>query len=355
MSNGDRAGLQALAHRNRNDDSVRLLCENQAILCPGFSLETLELRELLHEMEFEWPYYSSLLSMVKSSENLCYQTDAALLLGIRPATGPGREHLIDSFTVEMESYLGRAFKKKKSQTLPRLPGHQDQDTAIVLSSYELDRLAREAIEADMKASLLGLHEKLKWLSVLRPCIGAAIYRSCNRDGCARDHSAIALPDYPSLMVRVVLQIICTVNLLWSLSRPAKWREIHWTWIRRLFEAFQPLTHRLGCATLHYGVPSGQESVRIVQKWINDLVFDVWPGSREYLFLSDCIQLSWMVGTMYDLGVPHYFGRAGIIHRYPDLVREGRVSIVEDLLAAIARLHPDQRRLTRGVLAIKYTI
>ena len=153
------------------------------------------------------------------------------LLGIRPATGPGKEHLIDCFTVEKESYLGRAFNMKRGQNLPKLPGHQGRDTAIVLSSYELDQIGREANEADMKASLLGLHEKLKGLSVLRPCIGAAVHRSCTRDGCAKNHSAIALPDSPSLMVRVVLQIICTVNLLWSLSRPAKWREIHRTWLR----------------------------------------------------------------------------------------------------------------------------
>ena len=350
MSIGDRAGLEALALRNRGDDFICTLCQNQAVLCPGFSIETLGLQELLREVEFEFHYFRSLRGMIALPKNLCHQSNTALLLGIRSATGPGWEHLVDYFTVDKDSYLGRACEQDSIFS----GSAKHQGITIALSAHQLDGLARKTIEAEIKRSLLGLHDKLKGMPVLQPCMNAAIYGSCDRYSCARDHAAIALPDYPSLMIRLLLQIICLLNLLWSLSGARRWREIHGIWIRKLFEAFQPLTHRLGCASLPHGVPSGQ--VRIVQKWINDMVFDAVPdGPRERFFLSDCILLSWMVGTMYDFGVPHYFGRAGIIHRRPDLVREGEVSIVEDLLAAIARGHPNEERLKRGILAIKYTI
>ena len=350
MSLGDRAGLEALALRNRSDNIICTLCQNQAVICPGFSIETLGLQELLREVEFEFHYFRSLRGMIALPQNLCHQSNAALLLGIRPATGPGWEHLVDYFTVDKDSYLGRACER--SSMFSRSAKYQG--ATIALSAHKLDGLARKTVEAEIEHILLDLHDKLKGMPVLRPCMNAAIYGSCDRYSCARDHTAIALPDYPSLMIRILLQIICSFNLLWSLSEARKWHEIHWFWIRKLFEVFQPLTHRLGCATLHHGVPPGQ--VRIVQKWINDMVFNVAPnGSREPFFLSDCILLSWMVGTMYDCGVPRYFGRAGIIYRRSDLLREGGISIVEDLLAAIACGHSDEKRLNRGILAIKYTI
>lgn len=288
--------------------------------------------------------------MINLHKNLCHQHNAALLLGICPATGPW-EHLVDFFTVEKDSYLGRAYEK--SLTLPGATEHQG--TVIVLSAHELDQLARKTVKAEIEVSLLGLHDKLKGMSILRPCMDAAVYGSCNRYSCAKDHTAIASPDYPSLIVRVLVQIICVLNCLWGLSRHERWREIHWVWIRKLFDSFQPLTHRLACASLHYGVSSGEEGIRIVQKWIDDMVFDTQPhGPNERFFLSNCILLSWMIGTMYNVGVPRYFGRARIMLRRPDLIR-GEVSIIEDLLAAIARLHPDENRLSRGILAIKYIL
>ena len=357
MSDGHRADLETLASHNRGNDSVGLLCQNQAILCPGFSMGSLDLRGLLREVEFELHYFKRLLSMIKSSGNLCHQPCAALLFGIRPATGPGFEHLIDYFTVEKDSYLGLAYDKNSALSAP--PEHQNN--TIVLPAYELDQFARKTVEAEMRVFLFGLHDKLRGMRILQPCMDAAIHGSCKRYNCARDHVVAALPDYPSLMVQLVLQIICALNCLWFLPSPvpSRRREICWFWIRKLFETLHPLPHRLVCATLHHDIPSGEESIRIVQKWINDMVVsDVEPwGPRNRFFLSDCIMLSLMVGTVYDLGVPSHFGRAGAFYfRRPDLVRQGdTVSIVEDLLVAIGRVHHDANRLIRGILAFRYAI
>lgn len=293
--------------------------------------------------------------MIKSSKNLCYQPNAALLLGIRSATGPGREHLIDCFTVEKDSYLGHACEKNLALSRPS----ERQSAIVVLSAHQLNYVARKTVEAEIKYSLFGLHDTLRGMKVLRPCMDAFICGSCSRHGCTRDHMAITLPNYPLAMVQLLLQIIRVLDCLWSLSGLfGRWGEIHWIWIRKLFEIFQPLSHRLACATLHRDIPSGQESIRIVQKWIEDMVFRIRPHStNEHFFLTDCILLSWMVGNLYDCGVPSYFGRARVFfRRRPDLVCEtDGISIVEYLLAAIARVHPDEHRLARGIFAFRCVV